>query len=105
VFSAPLRTSQETQKFCIDIMHIPGLDRFMYLGCKTCDVYAVFQFLTLYFSVLSQHVAPFPRLKEVDLEIRQPVFLYHWIGFEQKHQTLPILVYVYFGNLKFPNAC
>jgi len=57
VFSIPC-TSQETQKFCISIMHISGLDRSIYLGCKTFEVYAIFQFLTLHFSVLSQQVAP-----------------------------------------------
>ena len=101
VFSIPLRTSKETQKFCISIMRISGLDRIIYLGCKTCDVYAVFNAI---FYRITATGRPFPRLKEADLEIRQPVFLYYWIGFEQKHQTLPTLVYVYFGNLKFPKA-
>jgi len=57
-FSVPLCTSQEMQKFCFSIMDISGLDRIIYLGCKTCDVFAVFQFLTLYYFVLSQKVAP-----------------------------------------------
>ena len=58
VFNVPLRTSQETQKNCISIRHNLGLDRIKHLGCKMCDMYAVFQVLTPYFSVLSQQVAP-----------------------------------------------
>lgn len=86
VFSAPLRTAQETQKFCISIMLIWGLDRIICLGCKTCDVCAVFVFNIILFRTIAT-VRPFTPLKELDLEIRQPVFLYYWTGFDQKHQT------------------